>query len=185
MAEIAIRRAGPDDAVSIAAIHEAAVEDERRRGHYSDRQIDAWAHPRSLAELRAQLRARRFFIAETSVASAAYAQLDLENATLRSIYVRPEYRRRGLGRRLADTVLEAARAAGLQRLELDSSLNAVRFYEALGFARIGDVEHELRRGVAMPCVRMARDILDESRETALPDREESPANLGVHPRADR
>ena len=158
MSEIVIREAGPEDAADIAAIHEAAVTGELGRGQYSKAQIDAWAHARTLSRLRAQIQTRRFFIAEDPSGPLAYAQLDLDTAAVRSLYVVPTHRRRGLGRRLAQTTFAAANDAGLRRLELDSSLNAVAFYEALGFARIADVEHEFRSGICMSCVRMGRNL---------------------------
>jgi len=159
---IAIRRTGPDDVDSITAVHDAAVEGERGRDHYTDAQIDAWARLRSVAKLRAQIAERRFFIAESSRRPVGYAQLDVREAVLRSVYVRPECQRHGVGRLLAHTALREARDAGLQRLELDSSLNAVSFYEALGFVSLGCVDHELGNCVSMSCVRMARCLDGES-----------------------
>jgi putative acetyltransferase len=138
-------------------VHAAAVRGERGRGHYTDAQIDAWARPRSVAELRARIGARRFWIAESPLKPVGYAQLDPAEGILRSVYVRPEYWRRGVGRRLTDSVLRDAHDCGLQHLELDSSLNAVVLYEALGFVSLGGVEHEVG-GVSMPCVRMSRDV---------------------------
>ncbi len=163
---ITIRVAVPEDAAAIAAIHAAAVNGERGRGDYDDRQIAAWAHPRPLPEIRERIGARRFYVAETAAEPAGYAQLDAGAGVIRSIYVVPGQARRGVGRRLADTMLAAARDAGLAQVELDSSLNAVPFYEALGFTRLGNVEHGLRDGVILPCVRMAKRLADEPDATA-------------------
>jgi GNAT superfamily N-acetyltransferase len=92
-----------------------------------------------------------------------YAQLDVGAAVVRSVYVVPSHQRRGVGGRLAQAALTAARDAGLARVELDSSLNAVPFYETLGFARLGEVDHGLRDGVVMPCLRMAMRLADARR----------------------
>jgi GNAT superfamily N-acetyltransferase len=175
---VVIRVAVPDDAASIAAIHEAAVTGERGRGDYDDGQIDAWAHPWTLAQLRERIGARRFLIAESASKPVAYAQLDVDAAVIRSVYVTPRHRRQGVGRRLAQTLVEVARGAGLERLELASSLNAAPFYERLGFARLENVDHTLRSGVVMPCVRMAKELSDESRTTGA-----TIAYLADHPEA--
>jgi ribosomal protein S18 acetylase RimI-like enzyme len=48
----------------------------------------------------------------------------------------PEYRGRGLGRRLAVQAIEAARAASMERIELEvfaSNTKAMALYEAIGF----------------------------------------------------
>jgi putative acetyltransferase len=160
--EIAIRTASAADAAGIAMVHEAAVIGECGRGDYDDAQIEAWAHAQTPAELRERIGSRRFLIAESQSEPVGYAQLDVDAAIVRSIYVAPRYRRQGVGRRLGQAVFGAVRDAGLRRLELDSSLNAVPFYEALGFSRLGSVDHRLRSGVLMPCVRMAKQLDDES-----------------------
>jgi GNAT superfamily N-acetyltransferase len=162
--EITIRVAAPDDAARIAMVHHAAVQGERSLGDYDAEQLEAWAQSRPLTELRKRIAVRRFFVAESTTEPAGYAQLDVGNAVIRAIYVAPHYQRRGVGRRLAQAVFAAAREAGFEQLELDSSLNAVPFYETLGFARLGNVDHRLSNGVIMPCVRMTKSLGDEPRE---------------------
>ena len=125
--EIAIRSATPDDAARITAVHEAAVYGERDHGHYSNAQIDAWARSRSAARLRERIGARQFFVAELSRRALGYAQLDPGAAVLRSVYVQPELRRRGVGRRLTDAlqwrlqysrvIEKAGHIEGIQRLK--------------------------------------------------------------------
>jgi putative acetyltransferase len=156
-----IRGAVAGDAVSIIAIHAAAVCGERGGGQYSDAQVDAWAEPRDPSKLVERIATRRFLIAQNDAEPVAYGQLDLDAAIVRSIYVRPEYQCRGLGRQLALALVETARDAGLQGLELDASLNSVPFYAALGFRSLGDVEHRFAGGVSMPCVRMALELVDD------------------------
>jgi len=161
--QIAIREAIPADAAGIAVIHEATVLAERGRGHYSDAQVDAWAQIRAPAELRGLMAKRRFFVACAAAGPVAYAQLDLETATLNSVYVHPDHQRSGLGRDLVQTAIAAARTAGLSRLEFDAALDSVSFYEALGFCPLGDLhEHEFRNGECMTCVRMGRGLDGDS-----------------------
>ena len=159
--EIVIRAAVPEDAASIATVHEAAINGERGGGNYDDEQLNAWAHRHTVAEIRARIAIRTFFIAESPIEPVAYGQVDVAEAVMRSVYVSPRYSRRGVGRRLVQVMFKVAEDAGLRRLELDSSLNAVPFYEALGFTRLGSLDHHLTGGAAMACVRMARDFLDE------------------------
>ena len=50
------------------------------------------------------------------------------------------YRGQGIGRRLATAAIEVARAAGMERIELEvlgSNVNAIRLYERLGFVHEG------------------------------------------------
>jgi len=153
-----VRRAVPDDAAAIATVHEAAVSGERGRGDYGDEQLEAWAQAQTTERLRVRLGPRLFLIAEDARGPVGYAQLDIATGVLRSVYVVPRCQRRGVGASLADDVLEAARQAGLPRLELDSSLNAVKFYEALGFEALGTVAHRLPGGAFMTCVHMTQTL---------------------------
>jgi ribosomal-protein-alanine N-acetyltransferase len=61
-----------------------------------------------------------------------------------NVCVRPEYRCRGVGRRLLDHLLDRARSAGMLEAFLEvrpSNTSAIRLYQAMGFEQIG-----IRRG---------------------------------------
>lgn len=64
-----------------------------------------------------------------------------DEAHLRMVGVSPEYRGRGIARRLVEACIEIARQAGKQRLTLDTApvmVTAQRLYASMGFTAIAE-----------------------------------------------
>ena len=69
----------------------------------------------------------------------ALRPIDAQRCEMKRLYLRPSARAAGLGRRLAERICDAARAAGYARICLDtlpSMAAAVRLYTSMGFRPI-------------------------------------------------
>jgi len=80
----------------------------------------------------------RLLIAEDA-GSVSLRPIDEETCEMKRLYVRPEHRGSGLGRRLILAIMEEARAIGYARMRLDTMPkmdSAQRLYASLGFRDI-------------------------------------------------
>lgn len=70
----------------------------------------------------------------------ALHKLEADICEMKRLYLRPEFRGKGVGRALAETIIAEARQAGYKRMRLDTvepvMKNAVEIYRKLGFKEI-------------------------------------------------
>ena len=77
---------------------------------------------------------------------------------IRHFATHPGWTRRGVGRAIYRLCESAARSAGVIAFECYSSLNAEKFYSALGFENIREIDIELQPSVVLRAVLMRREL---------------------------
>jgi GNAT superfamily N-acetyltransferase len=87
----------------------------------------------------AEVEARRIVVAESAGRLLGFYSLDGEppRGELGNLWVEPDVIGTGLGRRLWQHAMEAARAAGFTALRIDADPYAEGFYLAMGATRVG------------------------------------------------
>jgi putative acetyltransferase len=84
--------------------------------------------------------------------------LEPDLAWLRYLFVHPQAARRGIGRRLVEQAEASAHAAGRPRVHVWASLNAVGFYQALGYRRQRRARWPIQVGVDLDNVLMIKRL---------------------------
>jgi GNAT superfamily N-acetyltransferase len=81
-----------------------------------------------------------------------------EPARVRAMFVRADWTRRGLGRRILEACEEAAKSEGFTRLALVSTMPGLPLYLAYGFKELEQADVAMPDGVTIPCVAMEKPI---------------------------
>jgi GNAT superfamily N-acetyltransferase len=81
-----------------------------------------------------------------------------EPARVRAMFTRPDWTRRGLGRRILEACEAAALAEGFTTLALMATLPGVLLYEKYGFERVEDAEVTMPDGTTVAAVSMRMAI---------------------------
>lgn len=131
-----IRPARPTDLPGIVAFQQAAISAVDPRT-YSAEERGAWARMPA-AGMEQLLANDRYLVADAQrrlVGGAGWEPLDepAQAAAVRAVFVHPAFHGRGLGARLLGAVEAAIAAAGRRRILVPAALNAVGFYQRLGY----------------------------------------------------
>jgi GNAT superfamily N-acetyltransferase len=176
--EVVLRLATPDDAEAIDALMKASAE--VLFPHFYDERQSASA-VRFVAQVDPMLLADgTYFVLEAGgepVGCGGWSRRDrlytgsgegaddarlldpaTEPARVRAMFVRADWTRRGLGRRILEACETAARAEGFTRLALMATRPGVPLYRAYGFEEVAAHEVTLPDGVVLPGLAMERPI---------------------------
>lgn len=134
-----VRPATATDRTALPAIHTASV---RAFGpeHYDADAVQQWAKAggRSPADYETETDDEHFTVAVRDGAVAGFGHLVPAVSEIHAVYVHPDHARCGVGSALLAELEGYARGRGLDGLSLQSSLNAVGFYERAGYERVGE-----------------------------------------------
>ena len=152
-----IRKAWPADS---RGIYEACIASIRAGGgtHYSPEQVEAWVQRISESSFEKKIPHLDFLVAESADSKiVGFAALNPTNRELEYIYVHPDKLKTGLGRRLIEAIEARANIRRVRRLHLVGSLNAVGFYELMGYRTDRTFVRDLN-GVQIPCTMMSKEL---------------------------
>jgi putative acetyltransferase len=129
--------------------------------HYDAAQVEAWAAFANEPRFRQFVLDPLTLVAEDTRAGdesgiTGFTGLRADGHVT-ALYVRPDRMRRGIAAALLFAVVERTEAQGLRRLTTDASKVSRPVFARHGF-RVEAVERVERRGAALECTRMVRDL---------------------------
>jgi predicted N-acetyltransferase YhbS len=101
------------------------------------------AHPDAIELPEEQIAAGLVRVAELDGAVVGFAVLferSGDACELDGLFVEPDRMRSGVGRRLVEDAVRAARKRGAARIDVVADPQAVAFYEAVGFVTVGEAQ---------------------------------------------
>ena len=163
--EVQYRPAKSQDAKAMVNIHYKAVH-AIPKTFYSQAVISAWS-PRPdknrIDWLQAMIQNGNSccFVAEQEEKLIGFAIVLLAEKKLQAIYVNPKAKGKGVGYELMAKVESAAAQKGVKSLTLKASINALKFYQNIGYkekGEKGETAQLLSNGLKMEAIKMVKTL---------------------------
>lgn len=136
-----IEQATSEDAEAMHTVRRASVDGICRQSYPDVSVLDRFYKNQTVGKLRTSITHPAYctLVAQDGPTIVGFAQLhfDCTSATLTLLYLLPTHAGRGIGTALCGRLFEHARRHGIAAINVENTLNAVSFYERLGFTRNG------------------------------------------------
>lgn len=153
-----IRPATQADLGELAALHRASILT-LCGGHYDQDQLREWTSGLRAETYAPLLNTHEVVLLERAGKLCGFGVFDPVGALINATYVAHDAVREGVGRALIEAMESSAIGHALCAVHLHATLNAVTFYEALGYTNDGSTTNRLPSGAELPCVRMSKQLV--------------------------
>jgi ribosomal protein S18 acetylase RimI-like enzyme len=143
---LSVRAVTPDDEAFLLFVYDRSRAEELAQMQWQEGQREAfvkWQFDLQRREYDARFPGAEYdvILVDDQPAGRIWIGRDSEEIHLLDIVVLPEFQNRGVGRALLSSLIEEAKQSGkaLRHMVFIMNTDALRFYERLGFAIIGDL----------------------------------------------
>lgn len=129
--------------------------------HYTEEEMKAWTErltPALFDEGMKDLNNIGLVAADGNTV-IGYGFFNVKDRELRALYVLPRRASQGVGKRIMARLEELSREKNINKLVLQSTINAVGFYRSLGYREIQTERHTVSENISVACVRMEKDLV--------------------------
>jgi ribosomal protein S18 acetylase RimI-like enzyme len=151
-----IRKINNKDIKEIVLIHKECVTKTNSK-RYSPEIIDEWLKQINEKNVLDQLETTQWLVLEADSNVLGFCQYDLNEGELYQIQIHPKFQGKGYGKRLYTFVEEDFKVNKKHLISLYATLNAVPFYESLGFSVIKEILFDLG-AQKMKMMEMSKDL---------------------------
>ncbi|AZF05899.1 GNAT family N-acetyltransferase [Pseudomonas sp. R5-89-07] len=155
-----IKRATPADADEAFEIRREAIRSQCI-GAYSAEQMALWTRG-CASDGYSVLMEKLFYIGWVNGEAVISGMLDLANNEIGALFVRSAFAGRGYGKAMLDHLEDVARQHAVAQVVLDSTLNAVSFYQACGYVGHEQAVYRSPAGLVLACVTMVKKLAWDS-----------------------
>ncbi|WPO00910.1 GNAT family N-acetyltransferase [Pseudomonas sp. MUP55] len=155
-----IKRATPADADEAFEIRREAIRSQCI-GAYSAEQMALWTRG-CASDGYSVLMEKLFYIGWVNGEAVITGMLDLANNEIGALFVRSAFTGRGYGKAMLDHLEDVARQHAVAQVVLDSTLNAVSFYQACGYVGHEQAVYRSPAGLVLACVPMVKTLAQNS-----------------------
>ncbi len=136
--QVTIRKTEVQDAKAIATLHKKVVNEVNSK-FYSPEQIKEWIGNISEENVRRQFQNSDWIVAEVDGKIVGFGQYSVSDGEINQINVDPDYFNQNIGKGLYDYMENDFRTKGVEKICLNSTLNATEFYQKLGFGIVQEI----------------------------------------------
>ncbi|MDB2272708.1 GNAT family N-acetyltransferase [Halorubrum ezzemoulense] len=158
---VSLREASPEDAAVMARIQSESLR-ENGEEYYTDEQLALLAPAEPDAEAIPEDEftddSCRPIIAELDGLIVGWGSIHLDENVLAATFVDPDYTGQGIGRTIVEELETIARQEGVEELIVPASLNAVGFYETLGFEKQREIDASGPGTPEIPSVELTKQL---------------------------
>jgi putative acetyltransferase len=152
-----IRPAKPADLPAVRALHHDSIR-QVCSAVYEPAAIDEWVDLLTPERYEVMLSERAFVVALLDGEFVGFGVISPDKCLVNALYVAPDALGRGVGSALLRALEDVGRAAGVDTLRLESTLNAATFYESRGWARGAETVSRFHSGLELSSVEMTRAL---------------------------
>lgn len=154
---ITIRNIQATDKDAVLSIHKQSIYG-ICKDHYTEKEMKAWTDRLTPSLFNEGIKDENNIgvVAVESAIVIGYGFFNLRDRELRALYVLPQFTCKGVGKLIMARLEDMALKKNIKKLTLQSTINAVGFYQKLGYQIIKTDRHPINEEVFISCVLMER-----------------------------